>query len=164
MAMFFSRSEETNPYRALLAFLLLTLGVGALGNIAVQPSIPTWYADLLKPSFNPPNWVFAPVWTTLYIFMGVAAWRVWRITGTRSIEMAAFAIQLALNCAWSFIFFSAHQLGAALVEILVMWVAILATLLLFWRRDRLAGLLFVPYLAWVSFATALNHAIWQLNA
>ena len=188
--MFFSRSEDSGTYRPLLAFLLLTLGVGALGNIAVQPSIPTWYAGLIKPSFNPPNWLFAPVWTTLYVVMGVAAWRVWRVQQERpasparealagevsasararggrrgpiSIEMAAFGIQLALNCAWSFIFFSAHQLGAALAEIIVMWVAILATLVLFWRRDRLAGLLFVPYLAWVSFATALTHAIWRLN-
>ncbi len=161
--MFFSRSEENNSYRPLLAFLLLTLGVGALGNIAVEPAIPTWYAGLNKPDFNPPSWVFAPVWTTLYILMGVAGWRVWRITGLKSVEMAFFLVQLALNCAWSFIFFGAQQLGAALVEIVVMWLAILATLVLFWRRDRLAGLLFVPYLAWVSFATVLTHAIWRLN-
>jgi benzodiazapine receptor len=158
-----SSPEGPSKHRALYIFLFLTLAVGALGSVATEPSIPTWYAGLAKPSFNPPNWLFAPVWTTLYILMAVAAWRVWRITGTKSLEIAAFGLQLALNCAWSFIFFSAHQPGAALAEISLLWLTILATLILFWRRDRIAGLLFVPYLAWTSFAALLNHAIWQLN-
>ena len=100
------------------------------------------------PSFAPPNWLFAPVWTTLYVLMAVAAWRVWRIAGTKSPEMAAYAVQLVFNFAWSAIFFAAHQIGLALVEICVLLVLILATTILFWRRDRLAGLLFLPYLAW----------------
>ncbi|HEX4271277.1 MAG TPA: TspO/MBR family protein [Rhizomicrobium sp.] len=158
-----STPEGPSKYRPLYVFLFLTLAVGALGSVATEPSIPTWYAGLAKPGFNPPNWLFAPVWTTLYILMAVAAWRVWRVTGTKSLEMTIFAVQLALNCAWSFIFFSAHQTGAALAELSLLWLTILATLILFWRHDRIAGLLFVPYLAWTSFAALLNHAIWRLN-
>jgi tryptophan-rich sensory protein len=146
-----------------MAFLLLTLVVGAAGTVFTEPSIPTWYAGLAKPGFNPPNWVFAPVWTTLYVLMGIAAWRVWRVTGLNSPEMFAWGAQLALNFFWSAIFFSLHLILVALVEMALLWLLILVTLILFWRRDRIAGLLLVPYLAWVSFAFALNFAIWQLN-
>ncbi|HEX3753576.1 MAG TPA: TspO/MBR family protein [Rhizomicrobium sp.] len=169
--MFFSRSDETNSYRPLLGFLLLTLVVGALASVVTEPSIADWYARLLKPSFNPPNWLFAPVWTALYILMAIAAWRVWRSgqpsrTGQRgpiSIEIVLFLVQLAFNGAWSFIFFYAHRIAAALVELGVLWLLIAATLVLFWRRDRIAGILLLPYLAWTGFAFVLNLAIWQLN-
>jgi tryptophan-rich sensory protein len=149
--------------RPLYGFLLATLGVGALSSFFTTSQIPTWYAGLNHPGIAPPNWVFAPVWTTLYIMMAIAAWRAWKISGLRSAAMAAFAIQLALNFAWSAIFFGLHQIGGALAEILVLDVAILVTAVLFFRRDWLAGLLLLPYLAWVLFATLLTYAFWGLN-
>ncbi len=165
--MSFLDSADEDPKRAarrpLLVFILLTLVVGAGASIFTEPSIPTWYAHLVHPAIAPPNWVFAPVWTTLYVLMAVAAWRVWRITGTRSKEMAAYGVQLALNFAWSAIFFAAHQIGLAMIEIGVLVLAILVTALLFARRDGLAGLLFLPYLGWTGFAAVLTHAFWLLN-
>ena len=161
--MFFDRSAEPGQHRPLMAFLLLTLLVGAAGTLFAEPSIPTWYAGLNKPSFNPPNWVFAPVWTTLYGLMAVAAWRVWKVVSLNSPELIIWMSQLTLNFFWSAIFFSLHLILLALVEMALLWLLILVTIILFWRRDRIAGLLFVPYLAWVSFAFALNFAIWQLN-
>jgi benzodiazapine receptor len=149
--------------RPLLFFVLVTLAVGAGASIFTEPNIPTWYAGLIHPSIAPPNWVFAPVWTTLYVVMAVAAWRVWKVRGLKSVEMWAYAIQLALNFAWSAIFFSLHQIGAALVEITLLDLAILYTAALFFRRDRIAGALMLPYLAWTVFATVLTHAFWQLN-
>ena len=149
--------------RPLLFFILGTLVVGAGASVFTEPNIPTWYAGLNHPAIAPPNWVFAPVWTTLYILMAVAAWRVWKVTGLKSVEMWAYAIQLALNFAWSAIFFSLHRIGAALVEILLLDLAILYTAALFFRRDPLAGALMLPYLAWTGFATILTHAFWQLN-
>jgi benzodiazapine receptor len=147
--------------RPLYCFLLATLGVGALASLITAPAIPTWYAGLSHPAIAPPNWVFAPVWTTLYVLMAVAAWRVWKQTGLRSIEMTACAVQLALNFAWCAIFFGLHRIGAALIEIAGLDLAVLATTILFFRRDRLAGLLFAPYLAWVLFATLLTCAFWR---
>jgi benzodiazapine receptor len=165
--MSFLNSADDDPKRAerrpLLLFILATLIVGAAASVFADPSIPTWYASLIHPSFAPPNWLFAPVWTTLYVVMAVAAWRVWRVAGTRSPELIAYAMQLIFNLAWSAIFFAAHQIGLALIEISVLAVLILATTILFWRRDRLAGLLFLPYLTWTFFAAFLNRAFWALN-
>ena len=141
----------------------MTLLKGAVASVFTGPAIPTWYAGLVHPSFAPPNWIFAPVWTGLYVLMAVAAWRVWRLAGLKSPEIAAFGLQLAFNCAWSFVFFHFHLIGPAAVELAVLLALILATLILFWRRDRLAGLLLLPYLAWTGFALALNLAIWRLN-
>jgi benzodiazapine receptor len=149
--------------RPLLFFQLVTLAVGASASVFTEPNITTWYAGLTHPSFAPPNWVFAPVWTTLYVLMAVAAWRVWRITGTRSLEIGAYAVQLIFNFAWSAIFFAVHRIGPAFIEICVLLVLILATTILFWRRDWVAGLLLLPYLAWTGFAAALNDAFWALN-
>ena len=162
--MFFDRSAQPGQHRPLLAFLIVTLLVGAAGTLFTEPAIPTWYAGLAKPDFTPPNWLFAPVWTTLYVMMGVAAWRVWRFTGVNSPEMFLWFSQLALNFFWSAIFFSLHLILLALVEMALLWLLILVTLILFWRKDRIAGLLLLPYLAWVGFAFALNFAIWQLNS
>lgn len=149
--------------RALKLFVLVTLAIGVSAGLFTQPSIPTWYAHLTRPAIAPPNWVFAPVWTTLYVMMACAAWRVWKQTGLKSPQMIAYAVQLALNFAWSAIFFAAHMIFAALVEIVVLDIAILATLVLFWRRDRLSALLFAFYLGWALFATVLTHAFWRLN-
>jgi tryptophan-rich sensory protein len=149
--------------RPLYYFLLLTLAVGALASLFTEPSIPTWYAGLRHPAIVPPTFLFAPVWTALYILMAVAAWRVWRKTGLKSLEMAAFGFQLALNFVWSVIFFALHRIGAALIEIAALDLAVLATILLFVRRDRLAGLLLLPTLAWTLFASLLTHAFWRLN-
>lgn len=159
--MFFAR-DETPANRPLLAFVFLALLVGGTATFFTEPSIPTWYAGLAKPSFNPPNWLFAPVWTTLYVLMGIAAGRIWKQTGFGP-EIQMWGAQLVLNFLWSGIFFWQHRIALALADMAALWLLILATLVLFWRRDRLAGLLFVPYLAWVGFAFALNWAIWRLN-
>jgi len=150
-------------YGALVVFLGLTLGAGALGGIATSSNIAGWYDTLNRPGIAPPNWVFGPVWTMLYILMAVAAWRVWRVAGTRSEPMALFAIQLILNCAWSFIFFGAHEIAIALAEVIVLLAFIAWTTLAFRRFDTPAAWLMAPYIAWVSFATALNAAFWQIN-
>jgi tryptophan-rich sensory protein len=121
-----------------------------------------WYAGLNKPSWNPPAWLFGPAWTTLYTLMAIAAWLVWKRVGfTRALGF--YFVQLILNAAWTPIFFGAHAMGWALVEISIMWIAILLTLLSFLRVQKTAGLLLVPYLAWVSFATFLNFTLWRLN-
>ncbi|MBV1703207.1 MAG: tryptophan-rich sensory protein [Hyphomicrobiales bacterium] len=134
----------------------------AAGNFATIPNLAPWYAGLVKPGFNPPNWLFGPVWTVLYLAMMVAAWRVLRIGPTRA-AIAAFAFQLVLNAAWSFAFFGGHSPGFGLVVILALDAAVLATIAAFARLDRAAALLLVPYAAWIAFATALNAAIWILN-
>ena len=147
------------------AFLAVCLGVGALGSVATAESVRTWYPGLAKPPFNPPNWVFAPVWTTLYVLIAVAGWRVWRhrgFSGARA-EFTAYAAQLALNLAWSFIFFGQHMIGVAAVEIGVLLAAIAVNAMLFWRIDRPAGWLLAPYGVWVAFASLLNFALWRLN-
>ncbi len=152
-----------NKWVVLAGLIVLCVATGFIGSLASMDAIPTWYAALNKPSWNPPNWVFAPVWTTLYIMMAVAAWRVW-LTGDRvKPALTLFFIQLALNLLWTLIFFGLHSPGGALIEVVPFWAAILATMLAFFGRDKWAGLLFVPYLAWVSFAAVLNFAIWRLN-
>jgi translocator protein len=165
--MSFLDSADDDPKRAarrpLLFFILVTLIVGAGASVFTEPNIPTWYAGLVHPAFAPPNWVFAPVWTTLYVLMAVAAWRVWRVTGTKSLEMGVYAAQLFFNFSWSAIFFASHQIGLALADIGLLLLLILTATILFWRRDRIAGLLFLPYLLWTGFAAALNQAFWTLN-
>jgi tryptophan-rich sensory protein len=148
-----------------VAFLGLCLAASAVGAAATASSVGTWYLSLAKPSFNPPNWMFAPVWTALFFMMAVAAWRVWRRDGLRGARLALglFALQLMLNMSWSIVFFGLRSIAGALAVILVLLPAILATAALFWQRDRIAGMLFVPYAGWVAFATALNTALWQLN-
>ena len=149
---------------ALIVILLICFAAAGLGSVATTPNIPTWYASLTKPSWNPPNWLFGPVWTALYICMTVAAWLVWRQGGARG-PLTLFAVQLALNAAWSWLFFGFHLPGAAFVEILVLQAAIAATTVVaFWPKSKAAGILMVPYLAWVAFASVLNFAIWRMNA
>lgn len=144
----------------LVGFLVLTLGGGlAIGTLTGPDQ---WFATLQKPAFNPPNWVFAPVWSTLYVLIAIAGWRQWE-RDSRSVPMALWWLQLILNFAWTPIFFSLHAIGAALLVI----VGLLAVILIFvatsWRRDRAAAMLFLPYAAWVAFAAVLNAAIYQLN-
>jgi translocator protein len=154
------------PWVGLIVLLLLCFAVAGVSGLATTPNIPNWYAHLAKPSWTPPDWVFGPVWSMLYFTMAVAAWLVWRQAGLAgaAITMALFGIQLLLNALWSWLFFGLHSPGAAAVDIVVLWMAIAATTVAFWRRSALAGILFVPYLVWVSFATALNLALWRLNS
>lgn len=124
-----------------------------------------WYRGLAKPSWNPPNTIFAPVWTLLYLLMAVAAWLVWSRHGVSGafLPLALFILQLLLNAGWTWFFFGRHRPDLALVDILVLWIVLLATLISFWQLEALAGALLLPYLAWVSFASALNWVIWQKN-
>jgi translocator protein len=133
--------------------------------IGSQWTSPQWYAELRTPPWSPPAWVFGPVWTALYSMMAVAAWLVWRANGFGGTRLAlsVFLVQLGLNAAWSGLFFGLQRPGLAFAEIVVLWWAILATLVLFWKHNRVAGWLLVPYLAWVTFAAALNYSIWRLN-
>lgn len=147
---------------ALLGFIAICLAAGALGAAITAPAIPTWYAGLAKPSFNPPNWMFAPVWTALYLMMAIAAWLVWR-RGNGRTPLLLFALQLVLNSAWSLLFFGLHRVDLALVDIVLLLAAIVATATAFRASSAVAAILLVPYLAWVSFATMLNFAIWRLN-
>ena len=144
-----------------IAFLACFATAGA-GALFTNQGLIEWYPGLRKPSWNPPNQVFGPVWTFLYASMAVAAWRVWR-KGSNLGGLRLFAAQLLLNFAWSALFFGLRLPGAALVEIVLLWCAIAATILSFRKVDGLAALLLVPYLAWVTFAAALNGAIWRLN-
>lgn len=143
------------------------LAVGYFSGIVTRSSIETWYPTLIKPSFNPPNWIFAPVWSTLYILMGIAAGLVWdKIESDKTIVKSAlllFAIQLALNALWSFLFFGLKNPMLAGIEIVVLWLMIYETYLKFTRINKIAGYLMLPYLAWVSFAMVLNATIWYLN-
>ncbi len=157
--------------------ILLPFIASFIGSAFTTPSIPTWYASLNKPTFNPPNWIFAPVWTTLYLLMGISVSIVVRkkYSGECSIfkrlfsrkhdnvPILAFLLQLALNSIWSYLFFGLHNLVASLAEIMMLWVVIAANIVLFYRIDRSAGLMLVPYILWVSFAAFLNYSILVLN-
>lgn len=151
----------------LAGFVALAQAAGIIGSFFTSPSIPTWYATLAKPELAPPNWVFAPVWTTLFLLMGVAAFLVWRRGfGRRDVKraLALFAFQLVLNTLWSIIFFGLQHPKGAFIEIIFLWLAIAATIGAFARVSRAAAWLLAPYIAWVSFAAYLNYALWTLNA
>lgn len=146
--------------------LALCLGAGFVGSFFTVGSIPTWYAALNKPPFNPPNWIFGPVWTTLYIMMGIAAFLVWRRgLQTKGVKTAllVFLFQLILNTLWSILFFGFRSPFLACVEVIALWLAIVFTIVLFHKVSRPAAWLLAPYLLWVSFASVLNFAIWRLN-
>jgi tryptophan-rich sensory protein len=133
-------------------------------SLATVPNIPTWYVHLAKPSFNPPNWVFAPVWTTLYLMMAYAFFRVLSSgSDWMSFAVAIFLVQIALNAVWSWAFFSFHSPRDGLVIIAALWLAIILTIVAFWHIDRTASVLLAPYLVWASFAAALNWEIDRLN-
>ncbi|AEJ61083.1 TspO and MBR like protein [Spirochaeta thermophila DSM 6578] len=143
----------------------ICLGVGFLGSSFTMPAIEGWYSTIEKPSFNPPNWIFAPVWTVLFVLMGISLYLVIRKGFSSQVGLAVllFVVQLILNVLWSFFFFARRSPGLALVDIVILWVAILALILVFVRIERWAGYLLIPYLLWVSFATVLNASIFVLN-
>jgi translocator protein len=146
----------------LAGFVALCLAVGVLAGLVTAPAVAEWYPTLVKPSWRPPNWLFAPAWTVLYIMMAVAAWLVWRAGNAKS-ALLLWGGQLLLNFAWSFLFFGARSPGLGLIDITFLWLAIAATIFAFSFKSRLAAFLMVPYLCWVSFAAALNAAIFMLN-
>lgn len=147
--------------KALAGWLAASFAAAALGAVATRQA-PEFYAQLARPDWAPPGWLFGPVWTVLYAMMGIAAWRVWRKAGFGS-ALYLFLAQLALNALWSWLFFAWRLGAAAFAEVVVLWALIAATLAAFLRIDRLAGALLVPYLAWVSFAAALTYAVWRAN-
>ena len=159
-------STATKTHHSGLSLLAFIVGVFVIAGSGAIFSPGAWFAGLTKPPLNPPNWVFAPVWSILYVLMAVAAWLVWRERGTRDVRLAltAFAVQLLFNACWTPLFFGLHSPLAALVDILLLWPALALTLWLFYRLLPAAGLLLAPYLAWVSFATYLNFMFWRLNA
>ena len=150
----------------LLAFVAAVLAVAALSGLSVAQAVPDWYGTLNKPSWTPPAWLFGPVWTVLYLMMAIAAWLVWNRQGLAGagVPLGLFAVQLALNAAWSPVFFGLHAVGWGFGVIMALWVAVLATQVAFWRVVPMAGWLLVPYQLWITFAGALNLAIWHLNA
>lgn len=150
----------------IVLIVLVCVSVGYLSGTVTRESITTWYPTLVKPVFNPPNWIFAPVWTLLYIMMGIAAGLVWTSDSeikTVKKALGFFATQLGLNALWSYLFFGLHNPLLALIEIVLLWLLIFETFNQFKKIDKLAGFLLIPYLAWVSFATILNASIWWLN-
>lgn len=150
----------------LIISLLIPFLVGAISGYFTTSGVNGWYALANKPWFNPPNWIFAPVWTTLYALMGIALFLVWRSGADKAIRQTAitlFAVQLTLNFFWSIIFFKLQQPGWAFAEITLMWIMILVTILWFGKISSTAAWLLVPYICWVSFASVLNYSIWQLN-
>jgi tryptophan-rich sensory protein len=149
---------------SLFAFIAICLFIGWLGSVPTESSRTTWYAALQKPPLNPPDWVFAPVWTTLYIFIAFAGWRLWNSnTPDQKTLRILFVSQLVLNGVWSFLFFGLRAPWIALIDIILLWVCLLILVKKSFCADRLAGYLLIPYLLWVSFATYLNAAIWWLN-
>lgn len=159
--------SPASQWLALAGFVALCLAVGSIAGWATNQSVATWYMTLNRPSWTPPGWVFAPVWTVLYIMMGVAAWRIWRtgggFAGRARLALIVFFVQLALNFSWSIAFFAARSTLLGLIAIAALWLAIVLTIKVFRPIDRLAAWLLAPYLLWVSFAAALNFAFWLLN-
>jgi tryptophan-rich sensory protein len=149
----------------LICSLGICFAVAGAGGSLTASEIPGWYRTLVRPAIAPPNWIFGPVWTLLYAMMAVAAWQVWETapSGLRTVGLMLFLVQLGLNFAWSLIFFRYHGIGGALAEVIVLWVAIGATTLVFSRVAPSAAWMMAPYWAWVSFASVLNAAFWRLN-
>ncbi len=148
----------------LVVALLIPQAAGLIGSFFTASAIPTWYATLVRPELAPPNWIFAPVWTMLFLLMGIALFLVWRKGEGVRLALFLFATQLVLNVLWSILFFGFQSPALALLEVGVLWVAILATMGAFWRISRTAALLLVPYLLWVTFAAYLNYQYWLLNS
>jgi tryptophan-rich sensory protein len=165
-----TRASTTSSWSRDVGFGLLAIiavaAASVVGQLATFPNLAPWYAGLVKPSFNPPNWIFGPVWTTLYLMMAFAVWRILRLTEAsagRRWALGLFFAQLALNAAWSWLFFAAHNPLLGLINIVLQILVILATIVAFYRLDKLAACCMVPLAGWVCFASVLNFAIWKLN-
>lgn len=158
------RASAPQQTLALVLWLGATLATGALGAVA-SVNAASFYSQLTQPAWAPPAWLFGPVWSVLYVLMGAAAWLVWRRHGWRGARtaLALFVVQLLANALWTWLFFAWRLGGVALAEIVLLWLMIAGTIALFWRLQRLAAVLLLPYLAWVGFATALNFSLWRLN-
>lgn len=157
---------NTESYNRWFLCVFVCLLVGVAGSIAHHATVGTWYVKLIKPIGTPPNWVFPIIWTFIYILMGTAWWYFWRAPATsndKTVGWWAFFIQLFLNFLWPWIFFYQEHIGMGLLEIMFLWVAILVTVISFYRHSRIAGLLLLPYIAWVSYAVYLNYGIWFMN-
>jgi benzodiazapine receptor len=157
--------SRTRQLPSLIVLILITFAAAAIGGLATADAVMTWYPALAKPAWNPPSWILGPVWTLLYLMMAAAAWLVWLRREEQEVmpALSAYLFQLMLNASWSLIFFGLHQLGWAFAEIGALWIAIGFTLRAFWRVSPTAGALLAPYLAWVTFAAALNFTIWRMN-
>lgn len=150
----------------LIVSIAIVFIAGGIGTVFTMSQIPTWYVFLIKPSWTPPNWLFGPIWTVLYVLMGVALFLVWREGVNREdvrIALVVFAAQLILNVLWSVIFFGFHSLLGGLLTVIILWIAILANIIVFYRVSKPAGLLLVPYIVWVSIASYLNYSVYLLN-
>ena len=158
-------NKSNRRWPSLLVFLAITIGVQLLAGWWTSSSVSTWFTTLSKPSWNPPGWVFGPVWTLLYIGIAIAGWRIWCKRDTHDIgtAMTYYAIQFALNLAWSGLFFGLQNPALGLIDIVLLFIAIALTIRLFLRIDRPAGLILIPYFLWVGFASALTFTIWRLN-
>ncbi len=156
---------KVNQIIKLLTSLLLPLAVGGIAGIFTTEAIPGWYASLYQPSFNPPNWIFGPVWTTLYAVMGISLFLIWKLEAgkQRSQAILIFMVQLLLNFGWSFFFFYFKMIGLALIEIVVLWIMIVVMLIRFYKLKPVAAYINIPYLLWVTFAAMLNAAYFLLN-
>ena len=157
---------KTKKALQLIVSIIIAQLAGGICALFTTPAIPTWYAGLVKPALNPPSWIFAPVWTTLFILMGIAAFLIFQKGWQRKevrFALGVYALQLALNAKWSWLFFGLHNPGLAFIELCFLWFAILWTMLLFYKLSKPAAYLLVPYILWVSFAAYLNYSIWQLN-
>ncbi|TVQ50718.1 MAG: tryptophan-rich sensory protein [Phycisphaerales bacterium] len=156
-------TPRTKDIIALILLLVLCIGGGAVSGLLSPPG--EWYAQLNKPDWTPPGWIFGPVWTALYAMMAIAAWLVWRKRSEKNVTLPLiiFAVQLALNFAWSPLFFGLQRPDLALIDIVLLLIAIVATIILFAPISRSAAVLLTPYLAWVSFASVLNLALWRMN-
>jgi len=149
----------------LLASLALPLGLGAIAGLFTADAVPEWYETLNRPSFNPPNWLFGPVWTTLYIYLGISLFLIWKQSASkeRNLAIFVFLLQQALNFGWSFIFFYFNLIGFALIEIILLWISIVIMIVLFYKIKPMAAYINIPYLIWVTFATILNASYYLLN-
>jgi translocator protein len=149
----------------LIISILIPLALGGIAGYATSQNIPTWYVTLNKPFFTPPNYLFGPIWTSLFIMMGIACYLIWKSQHeNKSKALTIYVIQLTLNFSWSFVFFQFHQLALAFAVIICMWLSILTTILFFRKINKVAAWLLIPYILWVSYASALNFAVWQMNS